>query len=346
MAWVGSKAIWLRDFVVTNWKWLLLAAVVLAGIGWWQYRRQVTNQPELTFEHPVRENLVKTLEVSGVVDAKEKARLRFLAGGKVTFIGAQEGDRVEKWQTIAVIDQATLQKQLQQDLNTFRQERLEWENTTETAPITSRLNRARQQDQLDLDNEVLDVEIRDIAIQNTRLYAPFEGILTQSPTAVTGVQLLSTDYFELINPQTLVFRAEVDESDIAAVALGQETTINLDAHLDTDVNSVIEYIAYSSTETTSGTIFIVELPLDTTQHGLDFYRLGMNGDASIVVDRRENVLTIPLFALIERDDQTFVEVKVGEHETQERQIEVGLETDDKVEVLDGLTTDDWVLIPE
>lgn len=341
------------SFFKNRWKLLLLVVIIAAGLGWWWYQQAIANQPDVTFENPKRETLTKSLEVSGVVDADEKARLRYLTGGKLTYLGAEEGSFVEKGKTIAVIDQATLKKQLEQDLNNFMKERLDWDQTNVDVyedVYTTDEERIREKGQLDLTNEVLDVEIRDIAIQNTRLTAPFAGIVTHSPTATTGVQLLSTDYFELINPETLIFRAEVDEADIALVTPNLQAKIELDAYPDKIIETYVNYVSFTSSETSSGTVFLVEMPLNATQYGLDFFRIGMNGDVAIELETKPNVLTIPLIALKERDGKTYVDIKTSDDPNdinfEEKEISLGLETDEKVEVVSGLTEQDQIVVPE
>lgn len=351
MDWLQNTVSTAFSFVKRRWKTLLVVLLIAGGLGFWQYRRIQANQVELTFEQPQQETITKTLEVSGSVDAKEKARLRFISGGKVTYLGAKEGNFVEKGQTIAVIDQATLKKQLEQDLNNFMKERLDWDQLNDDVffnEYTEAEERDIEQGQLDLTNEVLDVEIRDIAISNTRLNAPFAGILTVAPTTVTGVQLLSNDYFELINPDTLVFEAEVDEADIALVKENLKATIELDAYPDTLVESYVNYVSFTSSETSNGTVFIIEIPLDSYRYGLDFFRLGMNGDVTVDIESRYDVMTIPLISLKERDGKTYVDVAIDDdkQQTEERQIEIGLETEEKVEVVSGLSMQDFVLIPE
>lgn len=175
------KQIWLK-----RWKLIGLLLIVIIGGGYLINSKSKSNQKELTFAHPQFRSITKTLEVSGVVDAKERVRLRFLAGGKLTYLGAKEGDQIKKWQTIATIDQATLQKQLDQDLNNYLKERWDWEQTRddyvenaqgENQPIPElSVRRTVDKAQWDLDNSVLNVEIRDIAIANTRLSSPINGI--------------------------------------------------------------------------------------------------------------------------------------------------------------------------
>ena len=334
--------------IVERWKLITFLVLILAGAGWWYYSRQQAAKPNYTFVKPLHEDISKTLDISGIVNAKEKAQLRFLAGGKVVYLGAEEGDQVKKYQTLATIDRASLQKQIQQDLNTYMKERYDFEQDKDDykdTAITTEDQRYLSKSQLDLNNEVLDVEIRDIAINNTVLSAPFNGVLTHSPTSVTGVQLLATDYFEVINPETLVFVGRVDEADIAQVSLGQTTHIVLDAYPDNELDTHVSYIAYTSSQNTTGTVFEVEFPLSQIGQREQF-RLGMNGDASIVLDERKDVMTIPIISTKQRDDKIFVEVRTGDQTVEEREIRVGLENDDKYEVLSGLSLDDEIVLPE
>lgn len=336
-------AFWL--FIKSHWIISLLVIALLAGGGWWYFQGK-TDAEELTFEQPQRTKITKTLDVSGSIAAKQKARLRFLAGGKVVYIGAQQGDQVKKWQTIATIDKASLQKQQDQLLNKYMQERWDWEQVvddTKDKSLTPVQQRTKDKDQWDLTNKVIDVEIQSIAIKNTVLSAPFDGILTVSPTAVAGVQLTATDYFEIVNPASLYFNAIVDEADIGQVAPGQSATLVLDAFPDQSYTTQVKDISFTSTVGDNGTAFAVEFPLSGMTLSQQF-RLGMNGDISIILDEKEGVLTVPLAATRSRDGKTYVDVKNGDTTT-EREITVGIESDETVEVLSGLSEQDMVLIP-
>ena len=340
----------LKKIIKKNYKWLL-PVVIAAGVGsWFLYQRLRPSQEQLTFESPQRRDLVKSLEVSGVVDAKRKARMRFIAGGKITYLGAQEGDWVEKWQTLATIDQRDLQKRLDKTLNTYMQERWDWEQTlddTEDRWLDTRERRQVDKEQWDLENRVLDVEIQSIAISNTVMSSPLAGVLVTAPTTVSGVQVLSSDYFEVVDPQSLVFKAEVDEEDISTLNMNQPAKLTLDAYEDLSLDSQVDYIGYQSLEAATGTVFVVEFPISTTEENpLNKYRLGMNGDANIELARAENVLAIPTIAVIQRDGQYFVEVRTDDNQIEERVIETGLETEDWIEVTSGLNQEDEIVIPE
>ena len=331
-----------------RWKTITLILLLAGGLVFYFVNKAQANKVELVTEQPQIRNLTKTLEISGFVDAKEKARLRFALGGKVVYLGAKEGDAVKKNQTIATIDQATLNKQLQQDLNLYMQERWNWEETRDSVKdkaLDTSQNRAVDQEQWQLENTVLNVEIRDISIRNTYLSAPFTGILTSAPTAVAGVQLLGSDYFEVVNPDSLVFRAAVDESDITLVSEGQLGRLELDSLPEEEIETTINYIAYSSTETSSGTSFIVEFKLDQAMVSRPL-RIGMNGDINIVLEEKNEVLSIPNIAVTQRDGQNYVNILNSDGEASETTVETGLETDDYVEITSGLSETDQVVIPQ
>ncbi len=333
-----------------HWKKILILVLLVCGGLFWRQYQMDKNKPVLNFTHPAREDISQTLQVSGVVDAKERARLRFLLGGKVTYLGAQEGDWVKRYQTIAKIDSQDLEKRLSQDLNTYFNQRMDFEQSRadyKDKATTTTDERIIQKSQKNLENKVLDVEVRDITIRNTLLSSPIAGILVSSPVSVPGVQLSASDAFEIVNPQSLVFRATIDERDLSQVRVGQEATLVLDAYPDREVTTTVAKIGYVSAATSTGTVFLAELPLSNSgwDNPLDHFRLGMNGDVDILLKRGSHVLTVPTSSIRERDGKKYVQLKKTTQETLEVEVGVGIETDDRTEIVSGLTESDEVLVP-
>lgn len=336
---------------------LLIALLIIIFIGWRVFAKQQTNKTELVFAHPEYRDLVRTLELTGSVDAKKKARLRFLAGGKIVYLGAEEGDQVKQWQTIATIDQRDLQKRLERSLNNYMQQRWDWEDLQDDIKdelLDTSERRYVDKEQWNLDNSVIDVELQDIAISQSVMSSPFTGILVSSPVNTTHTQVTATDYFEIIDPQSLVFRAEINEEDVPLVKLGQSAIIELDAYPNQPLESQLSYISYQSLIKSSGTVFLIELPLisesnnnnlETGKTMLDKYRLGMNGDVSLELEKKDNVLSVPLISIKQRDGQNFVEIKSADGKTEDRLVEIGLETEEFVEITSGLSQNDLIVIP-
>jgi len=187
-------------------------------------------------------------------------------------------------------------------------------------------------------------------ISNTVMTSPIDGILLNSPTNVTGVQLLATDIFEIVDPNSLIFKAEIDEEDIAQISKNQSAKLILDAYPDQELRAQVDKIAYQTSQSASGTVFIVNFIFDTSlasqDNPLEKYRLGMNGDIDIELQSKQNILAIPLIAVKQRGNDYFVDLQGKNEEITEKQIQTGLETEEWIEVTSGLTTEDQVLIPD
>lgn len=328
-----------------KWWIILIAIIALIGFGWYQNKQ--ASKPKLSFAHPTIQTLTQTVEASGVIDASEKAVMRFIAGGKVVYLGAKEGDQVKKWQTIATIDARDLQKRLEKSLNLYGIQRNSWDQTlddTKDRTLPKKEERSVDNAQLTLTNTVADVELSSIAISNAAMTSPIAGVLVSAPTTVAGVTLGPTDSFVVVNPSSLIFRSQVDEADIAKIKLGQKVALTLDAYPDTTIEAVVTKIGLVAVQTTSGTTFTVEVKLPA-ENALELYRLGMNGDAQIELITKPNVLAVPLAATKERGEKFYVDVRTGTDTYVEREIQVGLQTEDAVEVTGGLTAQDEILLP-
>jgi HlyD family secretion protein len=73
-------------------------------------------------------------------------------------------------------------------------------------------------------------------------------------------------------------------------------------------------------------------------------RAGYSANASLTLERKENILVLPE-ALLQFDKSTdlpYVEVEVGEQKFERRDITIGISDGINVEILDGLTTEDRV----
>jgi macrolide-specific efflux system membrane fusion protein len=333
---------------IIDWLWKKRIVVGLAVIVLVLVRSQIIAKKSadelVTYQLQTRD-LVSSLEISGILDAKERSDLHFVAASRLSWVGVKEGDRVRKWQAIASVDTRTLQKQLEQDLISFDKEFIDFDQTNEDTLATNlTFKRILEKAQFDLDNEVLDVEIRDLAIKLSSLVSPIDGVVTRVDEPNAGVNIAATDIFQIVNPETIYFLAEVDELDVSKISVGQKATIVLDAMENEKMEGTITYIGFIPIAGETGTSYKVEFSLPI-QNETFKYRLGMGGEANIILDKRESVLSVPSEALIERDNKNYVDVML-DGTAERKEVVVGLETDDYFEILEGLNINDLVVIPQ
>ena len=326
-------------------KIIWFAIIVAIAIGAWYLfgRGPKVSYDQFTVE---RHNIDDTLELSGKVRAENSATLRFLAGGLVTYVGAKEGDSVKKYQTLASLDVRQLQNVLDEKLNLYAIQRGTFDQTiadnSHSVPggeLGDTLKRLLAKNQYQLENTVKDVEYQNLSVQLSRLTSPLSGILIQAPTNVSGVQVLATDSWVVVDPSSLYLSADLDETDLSRVKIGQKVVITLDAFPDHPVTSSIISIAFSPKETSTGTTYEVKVGLNPADFpGL---RLGLNGTAAIVLTEKSQTLTLPASAISSAAGNSFVYVLSGKKYL-EKPIQTGIENAGNVEILEGLSEGDHV----
>jgi len=325
-----------------------LAVIVVLGL----IIKQVWFKPKPAYETVAaeRKDLVQTLEVSGEIAAERQVTLRFQAGGKLSWVGVKEGDRVKQWQTVASLDKSILKKNLAKFLNDYMYQRWDFDQIRENNLVTSdnydeysfsnAVERLIEQEQFLLNKTVLDVEIQDITRKLATLVTPIAGVVTRVDAPVAGVNVTTTDAIEIVDPESLYFEAEVDEADISWVAVGQAAEIKLEAGEDKLMEAQVAWIDFAaSTSDGGGRVFLVRLKLVNP----DQLRLGMTGEAAIRLNSREKVVVIPKTAVTSKDGQVWVKLKQGD-KVIDQPVKLGLETDAETEITEGLAAGDEVII--
>ncbi len=322
---------------------LLFISIGIAAYFWW---RSTQNTPEVTVVTPTYQPVQETLEFTGFISAHDRVQLRFATGGEVIYIGAKEGDRVQRGQTIISLDRRSIEKNLEKTLSLYETQRRTFEQIEDDQGdfITSEEERRNaEKNQFALDRSVFDVELQSLAIESTRLSSPLDGILVTSPVSLTGVNVFATDIFEIVDPDTLYFQLLVDEVDVDKMFVGQKAYVQLDSQPEKILEAIVSDIAFKSAQSVSGTVFPVDLDF-VAPVSIEEQRLGMNGEAAVVLAEKDNVLTVPIDAVTFRDGESFVEV-LRDDEVQRQVVQTGVEGDEYVEVLSGLNENDQVIVP-
>jgi len=147
--------------------------------------------------------------------------------------------------------------------------------------------------------------------------------------------------FSIVSFDTLAFRATVDEADIVRVKEGMSARILLDGITTTEFTAEVVDIGKESQLTaTGGTAFPVLLRFESQGEPV---LLGMNGSTDIEVETIGSATTMPIEALLEDGDSTYV-YTVRDGRARRTDIEVGRMTDMRVEVLSGLSDGDEVIV--
>lgn len=336
----------------------LLTFFLIAGAIYLPDKIQaVLEGPQSQYEtiNPEFKDLIQSVDVSGVVKAQNEAEVKFQTSGKLAWVGVQKGDRVQKWQALASLDKRELEKRLNKELLDFLSERWDFEQnredyqaagiSLEKAMLSDAGKRILEKDQFNLDQTIIDYEIAKISYDLATIYSPIEGIITDIDIPIAGVNITpATAAITVTNPSLMIFEAKIDEIDIGLVREGQAVVIILDAYPEEKFEGTISKIDFNATTTKGGgTAFPAEIILPENSQ-LKF-KNGMNGDAEIIINKKEQALTIPIEAVKEKDGKSTVRI-IENREIKTVEITTGLTTDNLIEVLSGLTTDQTVIVSE
>ena len=162
----------------------------------------------------------------------------------------------------------------------------------------------------------------------------YDGMMGLEP----AFQLYSLEKVQVaaVTPQnTMTLNISVDQQDISALQIGMAAQINLNAVDGETYTAAVTNIDSTGTNNGGSSKYTVELTMDRSENMLS----GMNATASIVLSAVNDVLTIPVNALVEHGNQTMVYTGYdAESNTllNPVTVTVGCSDGETVEILEGL----------
>ncbi len=328
----------IRNFISYALKHKIRSVLVIAVLGITGSFMLPKNTPPIETVKVKKQKITQSITATGSVKSLATINLSFLTGGKVVYVGAKKGDEVTAGQTIAVLDQRTIQENLQQALIDYSKQRNIYETNQDANQdrkpqdaLNEAMKRILETNQYDLDKAVNSVELQNLALQQTVLTTPINGIVTRADIEVAGLNATATTTYTVSDPNSLIFDVEVDEADIAKISLGQRMNVTFDAYPDHTIPLEVTRIDFSShSSDTGGTVYSIEASMP---ENTDFrYRIGMHGDAEIIISEKGRALTIPISSIV---DEKYVYVK-KDKKFEKRRVRAGLESDTEIEIVSGL----------
>lgn len=175
------------------------------------------------------------------------------------------------------------------------------------------------------------------AQQNTTASAAEESSSGQETTDSYSTDVTA---FTISSDENMCLSVSVDELDINSVELGQTAKITFDAIEDKAFEGEVTKIGNSASVSGGVAKYTVEVKVPKD----DQMKQGMNASATITIEEKDQILTLPMNALQEQGDRTFVYTENSEDGTLsgEVEIETGLTDGNTVEITSGLSEGETV----
>jgi macrolide-specific efflux system membrane fusion protein len=288
---------------------IILVFVILAAVGFfWHYNLNQRHLDKETIKelHPVIGNIQRIISTTGTVLPKNRLEIKPPVNGRIEEVLVKEGQDVAAGEILT------------------------WMSSTERAAL---IDAARGQGQETL-------KYWKEAYRAISLISPIKGEVIVAK--IQPGQTVTTNDAVVVLSDELIVRAQVDETDIGKIKLGQNAIIILDAYPDTQIKANVDHIYYESKTVNNVTIYEVDLLPESIP---DFFRSGMNTTINFVESSKDGVLLLTSEAILKEKDQAYVLLKqAGQAEYIKQPVQTGMSDDKNVEIVSGLSLNDTVVI--
>ena len=190
------------------------------------------------------------------------------------------------------------------------------------------------------------------ASANTEIRATVSGMVLDVPVK-TGNQVIEANNFNdgttiatIADVDKMIFEGKVDESEVGKIKEGLPLEITVGALPDKTFEAELDYIAPKGISENSAIQFEIKGTMKKVDTSQTFIRAGLSANASIILAKAEDVLTIKE-ALVQYDSKTqkpFVEIQIGDQKFERRDVELGISDGIDVEVKNGVSKDDKIKV--
>ena len=322
-----TRLIWYRRPVV--WSGVVLLALVIGGLSWWQVRKTANAAPSYNTETVARGNLTLRVTANGTLQPTRAISIGSELSGTVLKVNVDVNDTVKKGQVLVVLDTAKLGDQILRANATLSAASSKVEQTQATVqeaaaslarfeevallsggkvPSKAELGGARATlARANADAAGARASVRDaqaalstdqINLSKASITAPADGVvLTRAvdPGNAVAASLQAVTLFTLAEDlHKLRLWVYVDEADVGSVKVGQDATFTVSAFLARKFPARITRVGFGSTITDNVVTYLTYLDVANADLSL---RPGMTATATITASTRANVLLVPNTAL-------------------------------------------------
>jgi macrolide-specific efflux system membrane fusion protein len=289
-------------------RWPLIAAgagVIILAVAAYRLAHRGAKDPEFREFKVARGDMTITISAAGEISPQNRIELKPPLAGRIERILVREGDYIEKGQVLA------------------------WISSTDRASLLDAA-RAKGPDEVARWEDVY---------KPTPLVAPLSGFII-ARRCEPGQTIGGGDP-PLVMADRLIVRAQVDETDMSKIKIGQKAEVSLDAYPDIRLPGRLDHLAYEARSVNNVTVYDIEIELAKSSSLL---RSGMTATVSVSVDERKKVLLVPAEALKDSNGGLAVMLKKGK-KPEQTPVTIGLSDGAQVEIVKGLKEGDILLIP-
>lgn len=177
---------------------------------------------------------------------------------------------------------------------------------------------------------------------NTLVRATTSGLVLDVPVKV-GTSVIQantmndgTTIATIADMSNLIFKGNVDETEVGNLSVGQEMNITVGALPDLELGATIEYISPKSTNTSGANTFEIKAAIVVPDNVN--LRSGYSANASVILAKAEKTLAVPESVVEFAGDSTFVYVQTDSlgRQFDRRSVKTGISDGINIQILGGI----------
>ena len=275
--------------------------------------------------------------VSGTLLPSQEVSIRAEASGRVVRIGFREGEQVSAGTELIKLDDAELQAQLKRalsdkDLSASRIKR------QETLLKKEAISQQEYEEAVNEVNQVqAQIELIRAQIAKTVIRAPFTGKIGLSDVEIGSYLTAGTEIGRMVSTSPLKLEFSVPEAYAQNFSRGSEVRLTVGGRPGQYAGKIDATDAVIDPQTRT---LKMRALIDNKNGGLI---AGSYAQVELPIGKARQAPLIPALAIVPAEDGSTVYLSRG-GKAMIQKVELGLRTDDKVEVMEGLQTGDTVIV--
>ena len=276
--------------------------------------------------------------VNGNFQAAQQLTFSAENTGRITKIFVDEGSRVTKGQTLAILDAESLSADLEAAQASYQTALRDQERYTSSFATGGVTQQQLDQAKLNTKNALTRLKQASIKTGDANIKAPFSGIINKRFIEQGAYVAPGNQLFQLVDVSNLKLAVTVNESQVANLKTGDQVRIKSNVFPDKNFTGKISFIAPLADNSLN---FPVEIQL-TNNPGNDL-KAGMYGTAIFEFPSQAPALTVPRTAFVGSVSSNRIYVLESGNVAKERKVIAGRVNGDRVEILEGLKEGETVI---
>lgn len=308
-----------------------MVGVIFVGTFVYLYMNSRPKEERYSVVSPSRGDIVRSTVLTGTIEPRDEIEIKPQISGIISEVLVEAGDLVKEGDVIARIKVIPEASQLSSAQNRVDVAQIALDDAKAKYERSKMLfeKKVIAREEFETSEATYERAVKELAgardavrivregvselnakESNTMVRSTISGLVLNVPIKVGSSVILSNTFNDgttiatVADMNNLIFKGNVDETEVGQLAVGMPMTISIGAMPEEHPSAVIEYISPKGTSANGANTFEIKAALsDLPEEGL---RAGYSANVTVTLRSVTNVLTVPESVVEYSGDSTFV----------------------------------------